>query len=124
LAWLCMRDPATLTPDDTAVLAIVQTAHPEGAVLYRQIQAFRTLVRTRPPNGLNAWMADVDTHGCRELQRFVRGLRRDEDAVQAALREHWSNGITEGHIHRLKLLKRSMYGRAKLDLLRIRLLAG
>jgi transposase len=124
LAWLCLRDPATLTDDDTAILAIVQTAHPEGATLYRQIQAFRQLVRTRPPDGLNGWMADIDAHGCPELQRFVQGLRRDEDAVQAGLREQWSNGQTEGHIHRLKLLKRSMYGRAKLDLLRIRLLAG
>ena len=124
LAWLCMRDPATLTADETAVLDIVQTAHPEGAVLYRQIQAFRDVVRTRPPDGLTLWMADVDVHGCRELQRFVGGLRRDEAAVQAACREPWSNGQTEGHIHRLKLLKRSMYGRAKLDLLRIRLLAG
>ncbi len=124
LAWLCMRDPETLTTDDTAILDIVQTAHPEGAVLYRQIQAFRQLVRTRPPDGLNGWMADIDAHGCPELQRFVQGLRRDEDAVQAGLREKWSNGQTEGHIHRLKLLKRSMYGRAKLDLLRIRLLAG
>lgn len=123
MAWLCVRDPAILTPDDTAILAIAQTPHPEGAVLYRQIQGFRHLVRNRPPDGLTHWMADVDTHGCRELA-ICAGLRRDEDAVQAALRERWSNGVTEGHIHRLKLLKRSMYGHAKLDLLRIGLLAG
>ncbi|MBZ5688206.1 MAG: transposase, partial [Acidobacteriia bacterium] len=49
-------------------------------------------------------------------------LQRDEAAVRAALKFSWSTGPVEGHIHRLKLIKRQMYGRANLDLLRIRLL--
>jgi transposase len=47
----------------------------------------------------------------------------DEAAVRAALESEWSNGQTEGFVNKLKLLKRQMYGRAKLDLLKIRLLA-
>ena len=57
-----------------------------------------------------------------ELRGFVRGLRRDWNAVQASLRLPWSNGQTEGHIHRLKLVTRHMAGRARLDLLRKRFL--
>ena len=53
---------------------------------------------------------------------FVVQLQRDEAAVRAALTVPWSTGPVEGHIHRLKLIKRQMYGRAKLDLLRIRVL--
>ena len=55
---------------------------------------------------------------------FARGLRADQPAVTAALRLPWTNGQTEGHITELKLFKRQMYGRAKLDLLRARLLGA
>jgi transposase len=56
------------------------------------------------------------------LRKFVRGLQHDEAAVRAALSEIWSNGQSEGQINRLKLIKRQMYGRAKFDLLRLRVL--
>jgi transposase len=56
------------------------------------------------------------------LRHFVAQLQHDEPAVRAALTLPWSTGPVEGHIHRLKLIKRQMYGRAKLDLLRIRVL--
>jgi transposase len=52
------------------------------------------------------------------LGSFAKGLQADEKAVAAALVEPWSNGQTEGQITKLKLVKRQMYGRAKLDLLR------
>lgn len=49
-------------------------------------------------------------------------LTRDRDAVEAALHLPWSNGPVEGQVHRLKLIKRQMYGRASFDLLRLRVL--
>lgn len=57
------------------------------------------------------------------IASFARGLRSDCAAVAAALREPWSNGQTEGQLNRLTTLKRQMYGRANIDLLRTRLLA-
>ena len=57
------------------------------------------------------------------LDAFARGITRDRDAVLAALVEPWSTGPVEGQINRLKLLKRTMYGRASYDLLRRRVLA-
>ena len=57
-----------------------------------------------------------------EIHSFATGLRQDEAAVTAALTYAWSNGQVEGQINKLKLLKRQMYGRAKLDLLKVRLL--
>jgi transposase len=56
------------------------------------------------------------------LAGFARPLRRDQDAVGAALQLPWSNGMVEGQVHRLKLIKRQMYGRANFDLLRLRVL--
>ncbi|HEY3283006.1 MAG TPA: transposase [Armatimonadota bacterium] len=57
-----------------------------------------------------------------ELATFVRGLQQDLAAVQAAARSPWSSGPVEGQVNRLKLVKRSMYGRAGFDLLRRRVL--
>lgn len=57
-----------------------------------------------------------------ELTSFVNGIRRDYAAVRAACSCKWSNGTTEGHVNRLKFLKRQMFGRAHLDLLRVKVL--
>jgi len=56
------------------------------------------------------------------MRRFAAGIRQDYAAVAAALQYAWSNGQVEGQINRLKLIKRQMYGRAKLDVLKARLL--
>ena len=56
------------------------------------------------------------------MRSFAAGIRRDYAAVEAALTLEWNNGMVEGHITRLKLVKRSMYGRAGFALLRQRVL--
>jgi transposase len=58
----------------------------------------------------------------RAVATFAAGLVEDGDAVRAALTTPWSNAQTEGHVTKLKLLKRQMYGRANFDLLRRRVL--
>ena len=81
------------------------------------------MVRQRQPERLEAWLAEVTATDIVALRSFARGLQADYPAVYAALGLPWSNGRTEGHVNRLKCLKRQMYGRAKLDLLRQWLLA-
>ena len=76
------------------------------------------MVRHGRAEQLPDWLTEA---GASVLASFARGLRADVEAVAAALREPWSNGQTEGQINRLKTLKRQMYGRANLDLLRARL---
>jgi transposase len=66
--------------------------------------------------------ADARRSGIYGMQRFARGLRHDIEVVRNAVLEPWSNGQTEGQVNRLKTLKRSMYGRAGVDLLRARLM--
>jgi len=79
---------------------------------------FGALVRARSADALTPWLADA---GNSELRGFAAGLRQDEQAVRAALTLPWSSGQVEGQVTRLKLVKRQGYGRAKLDLLRARL---
>jgi len=67
-------------------------------------------------------MAGAISSGLAELARFARGLQDDVPAVKAGLTLEWSNGVTEGQIHRLKLVKRQGYGRAGFALPRQRVL--
>lgn len=71
---------------------------------------------------LDAWVTAVLASGLVELIGYASGLLTDKAAVMAVFRLPWSNGQTEGQINRLKWIKRQMYGRAKLDLLKVRVL--
>jgi transposase len=68
------------------------------------------------------WLTGLRACAVLELRRFAAGLLTDHNAVRAAVSMPWSRGQVEGQINRLKLLKRQMYGRAKIDLLRFRIL--
>lgn len=83
---------------------------------------FAEMLRRRDAHALAGWLQQVQDSGVPELQRFASRIKADHDAVLAALSTPWSSGQVEGQINRLKYLKRQMYGRAHLDLLRIRVL--
>jgi transposase len=85
-------------------------------------QAFLTLVRERRGADLEAWITAAADSGIDALARFAQGLQEDLAAVKAGLTLPWNNGVTEGQIHRLKLVKRQGYGRAGFALLRQRVL--
>jgi transposase len=85
-------------------------------------QAFLAMVRERRGQDLEAWRAEAMSSGIGALARFAQGLQEDLAAVTAGLTLAWSNGVTEGQVHRLKLVKRQGYGRAGFALLRQRLL--
>ena len=95
---------------------------PSIAQTYTLSQAFLAVVREHRGEELEAWMAKAMGSGIEELARFARGLAEDREAIQAGLTLAWSNGPVEGHITRLKLLKRQGYGRAGFPLLRQRFL--
>ncbi len=121
LAWLATKAPETLCPCEQPVMAWFR-ATPTLAALYDLAQAFVNMVRQRDAASLDRWLSDANAHSFKMLRTFADGLRADYDAVRAALSTPWSNGPVEGHIHRLKLIKRQMYGRANFDLLRARVL--
>lgn len=85
------------------------------------VDRFHAMIRERRPEDLDPW---IDAARQSTLCSFATGIASDRDAVRAALQHPWSNGQTEGQITKLKLVKRQMYGRAKLDLLEARLIAA
>ena len=120
--WLLLRATETLTPEERAYRTALLDAEPSVREVQQLVADFGTLVRTRKAPGLIAWLERADASSLPEVRSFAAGLRRDRAAIDAALSSPWSNGQTEGQINRLKVLKRQMYGRAKLDLLEKRFL--
>jgi len=107
-----------LTKAEAVTVVSVEAGVPALAAARKMLDRFHRMIRTRNAAALTSWLADSETG---LLASFCKGIRADLAAVTAALTEPWSNGQTEGQITRLKLVKRQMYGRAGLDLLRARL---
>jgi transposase len=120
--WLGLRPSARATTQDHHHLAQLSQQGPELAEAVALAQDFASLVRQRQPTRLDPWLARAAASALPPFRRFARGLWADHDAVQAAVTRPWSQGRIEGHINRLKLLKRQMFGRARLDLLARRFL--
>ena len=83
---------------------------------------FLGIMHRRRPREFDRWLERLSRCEAAEMQSFARSLRADLPAVRAAFTLPWSNGQTEGHVNRLKYLKRQMYGRASVELLRLRVL--
>jgi transposase len=120
-ARLLMAETDKLAADErrfvTALLALSSPiAHATGL-----IRRYAEMVKEGRAERLKAW---IDEAGGSGFKGFAASLRQDYDAVHTALSEPWSTGPVEGHINRLKVIKRDMYGRASLDLLRSRVLAA
>jgi hypothetical protein len=79
---------------------------------------FCQMLRSRQGARLDDWIQQAKESGIAELRSFAKSLLKDYDAVKAGLTLEWSQGQTEGQIHRLKFLKRQMYGRASFPVLR------
>ena len=95
---------------------------PGYAVMRSLVMGFRTILRTGKIETLHDWMKRATDSGINGMQRFVRTLKQNPSAAEAAVEQTWSNGHVEGHINKLKTIKRQMYGRAGFELLRARIL--
>jgi transposase len=120
--WLFFRKQEDLTPEEQETLRQLRQASPQLEVAYQLVDDFLHMVRERTGEQLDSWLKRVETSQLPAFQTFVAGVHKDKEAVLAGLTLPWSNGPLEGHINRLKLIKRSMYGRAEFDLLKLRVL--
>jgi transposase len=106
-----------------AYLSRLCQAHPVIARTGELMLSFATMLRERQgEQHLDGWLEQVQEQEVSELRSFAQGLRKDYDAVKAGLTLPWSNGQVEGQVHRLKMIKRQMYGRAEFPMLRKRVL--
>jgi transposase len=121
-AFLMILPSEKLTAKERQQVEHICQASDELCTIYLLSQEFVTLLKERQADALDGWLKRAKESQVTELISFVNGIRRDYAAVRAAGSSEWSNGITEGHVNRLKFLKRQMFGRAHLDLLRIKVL--
>lgn len=120
--WLLLREVNELRSEERLYREQLLLADEELRRGLALTEEFGRIVRTRARPDLQSWLEQAESSTIGEFRQFALVLRRDLGAVEAALTYEWSNGQTEGQINRLKLLKRQMYGRASLPLLRRRFL--
>lgn len=119
--WI-MRNPENLKPEDEQRLNVILARCPELAATRRHVGAFAAMIRDLHGDRLPEWVDHVRADDLPALRSFTTGLKQDWAAVTAGLTLPWNNGPTEGTVNKIKMLKRTMFGRAKLDLLRKRIL--
>jgi transposase len=122
--WLCLRPPDQLKDEERVALETLLAEEPELALAHDLLQRFRDLVTDRDLARLDEWLVAARASDLPPFVGLANGIDADRAAVDAALTLRWSAGPTEGHINRLKLIKRQGYGRMKVDLLRRRVLAS
>jgi transposase len=120
LSRLMLSERDQLTREDAITVASIERGVPVLVPARCIVERFHKMVRDRDPDALPAWIADARGS---VLASFGKGIVADQSAVAAAMTEPWSNGQTEGQITKLKLVRRQMYGRGNLDLLRARIAA-
>jgi len=123
VAAIVLRRPEKRSNDQRAYLTQLSATDPTIATTTDLAEDFLLMLRWREGTRLATWLDRAEASGITDLARFAGKLRTDLAAVQAGLTLRQSNGQTEGQVNRLKLLKRQGYGRAKVDLLRKRVLA-
>src|SRR5437016_8400080 len=120
--WLFVRDPKSLDEVEQEDLATFCQACPTLKRTYDLVQDFMRMVYKREGHRLDAWLERIATSDLAELQQFAAGVEKDKAAVKAGLTWHINNAQVEGQVTKLKLLKRTMYGKAGFPRLRQRVL--
>ena len=120
--FLFLRRPEELETDEQETLTMLRQLDPEIDLAYDLVQQFAQMLHTRTGEQLDAWLEKVRTSQIPELQSFVLGVERDKAAVVAGLTLPQNNGLVEGQVNKLKLIKRMMFGRAAFPLLRQRVI--
>jgi transposase len=122
LSFEWVRRPEDRKPNEQRRIDAIRAHSDELATALGLADEFADLLRKRSLETLSDWLVKGEASSSPEIRRFAEGIRRDESAVFAAVTQRWSNGPVEGHINRLKTVKRQMYGRAGFVLLRARVL--
>ena len=122
MRWLTLKPSAGLDDSEKKELEEVLQLNPPLAVGYHLKERFRELIAHGDVPALDLWIQDAGASDLPTFKSLDKTFRQDYEAVKAALTTPWSTGQVEGQNNRVKLIKRLGYGRAKLDLLRVRIL--
>ena len=104
--WLFLCQPEKLDQMNREELALIRQASSSAEAAYSLAQAFMQMIWEQTGQQLDTWLSLVEASHVPELKSFARGIQQDKAAVLAGLTLPWSNGPLEGHVNRLKLIKR------------------
>ena len=104
--------PEDRKPNEQRRIAAIRASSDELAAGFGLLDEFAELLRKRSRGTLGDWLVKGKASSRFEIRRFVESIRRDEAAVLAAMTERLSDGPVGGHVNRLKMIKRQMYGRS------------
>lgn len=96
--------------------------HPELIIVYEVSKKFKELLMGQKIDMLNNWIMNTLALGIPELASFINGINRDIEAVENAIKYKYSNGLAEGTVNKIKVIKRIMYGRCGFNLLKRKVL--
>ena len=123
-SWLM---PGRITRDEEnyafRFISLMCEKEPELKIAQQLALEFYRILKTQNKSQLSSWFTRVHESGSAEFRRVAAGMEADAAAICEAISSHWSNGVVEGHVNRLKMLKRQMYGRAGFELLRQRVMS-
>ncbi|MFG2369781.1 ISL3 family transposase [Streptomyces mirabilis] len=120
--WI-LTHPDAVTEGDRVQLKTVLANCLELAALAEHVRSFGHMLTHLQGDQLPEWIKSAAaTTDLPSLRHFAQHLERDLDAVIAGLSHPWNSGVVEGHVNRIKMLKRQMFGRAGFELLRKRVL--
>ncbi len=115
---LMARRPEKLDANEKQLIDRLEKCCPAVATLHPLVRSFSAIFQNKDAAALPPWIKQATSLGFPALKSFCDGLLKDHASVLAAISLKWSNGQVEGQVHRLKLIKRQMYGRASFHLLR------
>jgi transposase len=121
-AWWLIKEVGELTTEQRLFVDQLIGLCPDIGKVKDLAVSFRRMITRQKAGQFKKWLAKALQSAVTEFRSFADGLKKDQHSILEALRSRWSNGQVEGQINRLKMLKRQMYGRANLDLLRARVL--
>jgi transposase len=118
-----VRRPEKRTVEAQSRLDRIRGSSPDLTAALDLADDFAAMIRKRATGTLTEWLLRAENSACPEVRQFAEGIHRDESAVNAAITTRWSNGPVEGHVNRLKMIKRQMFGRAGFSLLKARVVS-
>ena len=96
--------------------------HPIIGEIYDIVKAFKETLFAKKPDELEKWLSEAEALKIDQIDSFVTGIRKDITAVKKAIELDYNNGLAEGSVNKLKVVKRIMYGRNSFELLKGKLL--
>lgn len=120
MPWIIIRGEENYA---SRFISLMCEKEPALKIAQQLVLEFYRILKTPNKSNLSSWFTRVHENGSAEFRRVAAGMEADAAAICEATCSRWSNGVVEGHVNRLKMLKRLMYGRAGFELLRQRVMS-